>query len=859
MALALYNKKRNFKKTAEPKGKEKKSKTKLTFVVQLHDASHLHYDFRLEMQGVLKSWAVPKGPSLNPEIKRLAMMVEDHPYDYKDFEGNIPKGNYGAGTVIVWDNGTYHAANAEEGETGEKALLAGLKKGHISFILEGKKLKGEFALVKLHGRQENAWLLIKKKDKYASAADVLKKNKSVISEHTLMQMEKLSADPKPEKIKKSALTKNHISEKIKILTSPKTKPLERITPMKAEIGDKVFDSADWVFEIKHDGYRALANIENGKVDLYSRNFLSFNQVYAPIVKELSRIEHTVILDGEVVVENEKGRSGFQLLQNYENTGSGELKYYVFDLLHLNDYSLVDLPLINRKELLKTLLAKAKLKNVFYSDHIEKQGVDFLNAAVKNNLEGIIAKDIHSPYRVGRRSKEWLKIKIQHQQEAVIAGITEPHGSRKHFGSLVLVVAENGGWKYIGNCGTGFSDKTLVELYDTFKPLFTSVKPFKEKINSYGKVQWLTPKIVCEIKFTEWTGDGHMRHPVFLGLRKDKSPFEIKRELTPGEMKNEKIKAESKSKGNELNGGIEKDYDLNVGNITLRLTNQNKIYWAKEGYTKRDLISYYDSISDLILPYLKDRPESMNRFPNGIEGENFYQKDVDIAKSPSWLKTEKIYSESNSKFIDYLVCNDKATLLYMANLGCIELHPWNSRIPNINNADWSVIDLDPHEISFKEVVKAALSVKETLDQLEIESYCKTSGASGLHIYIPLGGKYDYDTAKNFAELIAHLVNEKLPSTTSIIRTPSKRRKKVYLDFLQNRRGQTLAAPYSVRPRPGATVSTPLLWSEVNEKLDPTKFTMLNLLNRVNKKGDLWKPVLGKGENISKALKNLEEPA
>jgi bifunctional non-homologous end joining protein LigD len=850
MALTLYNKKRNFKKTAEPKGRKKKSVKKLIFVVQQHAASHLHYDFRLEMDGVLKSWAVPKGPSLNPQIKHLAMMVEDHPYDYKDFEGNIPEG-YGAGNVIVWDNGTYHARSAEGDETGEKELLSGLKKGHITFVLEGKKLKGEFALVRLHGPQPNAWLLIKKKDQYASTSDVLKKNKSVLTKRTLAQLEKISKKKEKPAIKKVKTEKTNI-------LPPKKKVLERIVPMKTEIGEKAFDDPNWIFEIKYDGYRTIANIENGKVDLYSRNGLSFNELYAPIVKQLGKIEHTVILDGEVVVENSRGESHFQLLQNYENIRSGDLKYYVFDLLHLNGYDTIDLPLIQRKELLKELLKKEKLKNIFYSRHIKNNGIDFYESATENNLEGIIAKDANSPYRIGKRSKEWLKIKIQHQQEAVIAGITEPQGGRKHFGSLVLAVWENNKWKYIGNCGTGFNDKMLVELYDKLKPLFTNVKPFEGKINSYQKVQWLIPKLVCEIKFSEWTGDKHMRHPVFIGLRKDKDPKEIKRELTPIEMKNEKSsKFKVQSSGSEEKNG--KNYDWKVGKITLHLTNQNKLYWPKEGYTKKDLINYYDSISDLILPYLKDRPQSMNRFPNGITGESFYQKDVDVEKVPAWLKTEKIYSESNAAYVNYLICNDKATLLYMANLGCIELNPWNSRIPKINNPDWVVIDLDPEEISFKEVVKAALSIRETLDELEIQSYCKTSGASGLHIYISLGAKYDYDAAKKFAELIAHLVNEKLPDTTSIIRSPAKRKKKVYLDFLQNRRGQTLAAPYSVRPRLGATVSTPLLWSEVNDKLDPAAFTIMNALKRFDKKGDLWKPVLGKGEEISKALKKLEELA
>ncbi|MDQ3110168.1 MAG: DNA ligase D [Bacteroidota bacterium] len=903
MTLSAYNKKRVFNNTTEPKGKSKNSPGKLIFVIQQHAASHLHYDFRLEMDGVLKSWAVPKGPSLNPGDKRLAMMVEDHPYDYKDFEGTIPEGNYGAGNVIVWDNGTYHAAGAEEGETGEKQLLQGLKKGDLKFVLQGRKLKGEFALVKMHGRQENAWLLLKKKDKHAGYDDVLKKNKSVISRQTLEGLTKKSPSKTASKTLKLSLEKSGDAPKTKAGTKSKTKAekislsksktagtikkksAEKIKPMLAEVGEQPFDDEGWIFEVKLDGYRALASVADQQAELYSRNQKSFNEAYPSIIKELENIEQVVLLDGEVVVENSKGRSEFQLLQNTGNTNVN-LKYYVFDILHLNGHDLYDVPLIERKNLLKLLLEKYAFKKIIYSEHIAGKGISFYKAALKKNLEGIMAKNANSPYRISRRSGEWLKIKINQQQEMIICGFTAPQGSREFFGALLLGYYKDGKLIYAGNCGTGFAVKTLGMLYGKAKVFFTNTSPFKERIPLSGKVQWIKPRIVCQVKFTEWTKDGHLRHPVYLGLRADKKAEDVTREKTSNNnmakkstsgktaspiilkkkaaVKKEKAKIEKPAKDNGESKSIatsklstEKEYDLKVGKTVLHLTNQNKIYWPKEKYTKGDLITHYNAVSEYILPYLKDRPQSMNRFPNGIGKSSFYQKDVDTEKVPSWLITKQVYSTSNEKMIDYLICNDKATLLYMANLGCIEINPWNSRITKEDYPDWVVIDLDPEDIAFTEVVKTALAVRETLEKMDLSSCVKTSGATGLHIFIPLGAKYDYKTAKTFAELIAHMVNEQLPETTSIVRSPSKRKKKVYLDFLQNNKGQTLAAPYSARPRPGGTVSTPLDWKEVNSKLNPADYTIKNIIKRIEKVGDLWKPVLGKGQDIMKALKKLND--
>ena len=848
MSLQKYNQKRNFTETAEPKGKIGRSEKELIFVIQKHAASHLHYDFRLEMDGVLKSWAVPKGPSLDPEVKRLAMMVEDHPYSYKDFEGSIPEGNYGAGNVIVWDNGTYLPAEKNYKETTEKKLLADLEKGHLSFTLKGQKLKGNFSLVKLKGKQENAWLLIKKEDKYAMTDDVLKKDKSVITKQTLESLEKKTAKEKPTAKKKITDSKTTVLKEENL----KKAALTFHKPMLASLVEKPFDNEDWIFENKYDGYRTLAIINDDEVQLFSRNQISFTNNFKLITEDLKKVGHQAILDGEVVVEDKAERSDFQLLQNYLKTGKGTIKYYVFDILNLDGNDTSKLTLLERKELLKMLLSKSKLSNTFYSDHITEKGIEFFELAAKKKSEGIIAKKASSLYSIGKRTSDWVKIKLSQQEEAIIIGITEPKNSRTHFGALLLGQYQENKMKFIGKCGTGFTQEVLKELYTKFAPYFSDKSPLEEKIPLRDSIQWIKPKYICQVKFAEWTEDNHLRQPVYLGLRIDK---QIKEVVFSGKNKETIVEENKEVMEKNEKDKQENDYELKVGKTTLLLTNQNKIYFPDDNITKGDIVNYYSEVADLILPYLKDRPQSMYRFPNGINQFGFYQKDVDVDKIPSWLKTEKVFSESNNADIDYLICNDKATLLYMANLGCIDINPWNSTIKNIDNPDWVVIDIDPEKDDFKEVVKVALTVKEVMDGFETECHCKTSGASGLHVYIPLGGKYDYDSVKLFAQLIAREVNTRLPETTSLERTIKKRNHKIYIDFLQNRKGQTLAAPYSVRPKPGATVSTPLEWSEVNDKLSPSQFTIKNVLKRFEQKGDLWKAVLGKGADIKSIVKSI----
>lgn len=843
MSLTKYHKKRKFDKTPEPKGQEKKSEGPLTFVIQKHEATRLHYDFRLELNGVLKSWAVPKGPSLNPHDRRLAVMVEDHPIDYANFEGIIPKGNYGGGTVMVWDKGVYTPYDATSREEAEKVLNEQLKKGHLTFILLGEKLKGEFALIKTHSADENAWILIKKGDEYASEKkDILKEDRSALTGRSMEEIRsnaKKNGDIWYSKKTSRSNTQFSTPHTIKIDDTPSSKILHNIQPMLANTAAEPFDNPDWIFEIKYDGYRAIAEIESGKVNLYSRNKLSYIQKFAPIVQSLQKVPGNAVLDGEVVVVDELGHPHFQWLQDYPEHEKGELIYYVFDLLYFDGHDLTSEPLVRRKELLKEILPP--LPHVKFSSHVERSGRALFQQAQELGIEGIMAKNANSKYQQGRRSDDWLKLKTQQRQEFIICGFTEPKGGRKYLGSLIAGMYKNGELIFIGHIG-GISNSELIKkLHNKLSKITQKKCPFKTVPVTNAPATWVKPKLVGEATFTNWTEEGQMRHPVFVGLREDKDPDEVKEE---GKFfSKDPIKKEEKK-------------EIQVGKRTLVLSNLSKIFFPDEKYTKGDLINYYKEIAPLILPYLKDRPESLLRYPNGITGQSFYQKDSDLLKE-DWIERTSIYSESNDKNIDYLLCQDEATLLYLINLGCIDLNPWNSRVHKLEYPDYLLIDLDPEKTEFTNVIETALAVREVLENLDIPSYPKISGATGMHIYIPLGAQYTYEQCRQFAELLCMKVHEKVPDTTSLVRDPKQRQGLVYLDYLQNRKGQTLASVYSVRAKPGATVSTPLEWSEVTKKLHPSQFTIKNMPARIQKKGDLFKGVLGKGIDILDVIKRIDK--
>jgi len=873
MALTVYKKKRSFNKTPEPTG-GKASGSVLRFVVQKHDATRLHYDFRLEMEGVLKSWAVPKGPSLNPEDKRLAMMVEDHPYDYRTFEGIIPEGNYGAGTVIVWDEGTYEALEEGSKSAQEKSLLQQLKKGSLKFKLNGNKLKGEFALVKLKNADNNAWLLIKHRDKYAKETDITKKDKSVVSGKTLEAIEKTSkniwgSSPK----KKTASKRSRVKrvEKKKELTEGKKASFPKtFSPMLATLVDKPFDEPGWIYEIKWDGYRAVAMINKGNVNLVSRNNKPFNEKFYPIVDALKKWNINAIIDGEAVVLNEKGVSNFGALQNWRSEADGDLFYYVFDVLWLNGYDFKNLPLVKRKQILNEQIPFEGI--IRLSESFETSATEFLEATAKMGMEGIMAKKEDSIYIEGERTKEWLKIKSNKRHEVVIGGFTQNEGSAKTFSALLVGAFDNGRLDYMGKIGTGFNDKTQKEIMAKMKKLVRTKVPFTEtpdveKPSRFrpnppkAKVTWLKPELVCEVSYTEITSDGVMRHPSFEGLRIDKKAKDVKKEKEIPVK--EVIKKEKSSSNNytkppndksrkTLLNPTEETQVKKINGHELKFTNLSKIFWPQEKYTKRDMLNYYYQVAPYLLPYLKDRPQSLNRFPNGIKGKSFYQKDI-TGKAPDWIKMEP-YTTSEGEDKNFLVPEDEASILYMANAGAIEMNPWNSTIHDPDNPDWCLIDLDPSDKQgFDIVIKVAQATKQVLDTMGVTGYPKTSGSTGIHVYIPLGAKYTYDQCQMFARIIATQVNNMLPDITSIERLTKARKNKLYVDFLQNRPKATLAAPYSLRPKPGAPVSMPLYWEEVKKGLAITDFTIKNAMDRIKSEGDIFKPVLGKGIDLNKIVK------
>jgi bifunctional non-homologous end joining protein LigD len=893
--LKEYNKKRDFKKTAEPKAGASKDKDHLIFVVQKHDASRLHYDFRLEMDGVLKSWAVPKGPMLDAKVKHLAMMVEDHPFDYLNFEGIIPEGEYGGGTVIVWDEGTYEPIEPIKGKKAqEKHLLAQLATGQLKIKLHGEKLNGEFAMVKTHGIGENAWLMIKHKDEFATGEDVTKQDQSVLSGKTIETMAKTSEkvwqhgheeDVKPDealadKVETEEPEKADIKAILKV--APKSKVPANIKPMKATLVDEPFDEPGWLFEVKWDGYRAIAVLDKKDgAQLISRNNLPFDKYY-PINEALKSWKMDAVLDGELLVLNEKGISDFGAMQNWRSEADGNLVYYIFDILWYEGKNLMGLPLSERQAILQSIIPTDN-DHIRQSKVFDANGIDFFAAAERMGLEGIIAKKADSVYTSDLRSKEWLKVKVQRRQEVVIAGFTKNEGTGKSFSALVLGVYKNGDLQFVGKVGTGFSDKLQKEMMKQFEPLITKKSPFDYEVDvdkptrfrpkrMGAKPTWLKPELVCEVGFAELTSDGVFRQASFKGMRIDKKAKDViletpvNTEETISEADENPI-AETKPKKSDLAlapvKSTERKTLLNPTEDTqtkkvcghdLKFNHVTKLYWQEDKITKGEMLNYYYKVGEYMMPYLKDRPMSLNRFPGGIHGQSFYQKNV-TDKAPDWAKTFDHVTDEG-KVTKYLVGTDEASLLWMASLGCIEINPWFSRAETPDNPDYCVIDLDPDKHTYDQVVEAARITKDILDAIEVPSYPKTSGSTGMHIYIPLEGKYTYQQSQLFANIIVKLVHKEIPDYTSLERSIAARKGKMYLDFLQNRPGATIAGPYSLRPKPGATVSTPLSWDEVKPGLTIQHFNIHNAIDRFKETGDLFKGVLGEGIDLEKTLKNAQ---
>jgi bifunctional non-homologous end joining protein LigD len=770
VSLSDYRKKRTPGKTPEPFEEGRPTGGRPIFVVQRHDARRLHYDFRLERNGALASWAVPKGVPVEPGARSLAVHVEDHPLEYATFHGEIPKGQYGAGSVEIFDHGTYE-------------LLEEKPNGQLTVVLHGERLHGRFTLVPAHldGKEEN-WLLIKGRDD---------EGESVVQ--------------------------------------------GTYAPMLATQETKLPRGDGWTFEVKFDGYRAVAYVRAGECRLVSRNGNDLTGRFAELAKAVAKAVRSpnAVVDGEVARLTPDGRSSFSELQQ----GTGPLVYFGFDLLELDGSARIDEPLEQRKAALRDLL-DPHVQTVVYSEGFD-DGPALLEAARERGLEGVVAKRLGSPYRPGRRTRDWLKLKLDANDEFLVAGYTRGAGRRAaSFGSLVLAVHEGGELRYVGNVGTGFDDAEIARLLKLFEPLRRDTSPFAEEPKlprvRRGDVQWLEPRLVAQVRYGEWTHDGHLRHPAYLGLRDDEAPEEVRApEAVPTVIRS--------------------------GRRELKLSNLDKLFWPEEGITKGDLLRYYREVAPVLVPHLRDRPFTMRRYPDGAAGKAFFQKDAP-SHMPEWIP--RYHAEVSTRdrartrrWVDFPVVADELAVLWMVNMGCIDMNAWYSRIDRPGRPDFVLFDLDPTpEVPWTQTVEVALILKGALDSLGLASFPKTSGGKGIHVLVPIERRATYDDTRGFAEIVAGAIARTHPKLATTEWSKAKRRG-VLIDANQNGEGKTIASVYSVRPRPGAPVSTPLAWDEVNERLDPSVFTMDAVLERVARLGDLYAPVLTTRQSLAQALKRV----
>jgi len=858
-ALSSYRAKRSPDRTTEPFGPVSPVIGRL-FVVHKHAARQLHFDLRLEMDGVLRSWAVPKGPSYDMNDKRLAVRVEDHPLEYGDFEGVIPKGNYGAGGVIVWDRGEWVPL---------EDWREGLEKGKLLFELKGYKLHGKWTLVKIK-KSEKDWLLIKERDGYVKSPGDQFPEQSVLSGMTVEDIKAgVSADTR---LRHAVEAAGAVRQDVDI---------DKLKPMLAESRDESFTRDGWVFELKLDGYRLIAGKRNGEARLLTRNANDYTNVFPEVARAIKALPlDNFIVDGEVVCLDAEGIPRFSRLQQRGRLSSSvDIKraavelpatYYAFDLLALDGFDLRTLPLVRRKEFLKDVVPK--LGAVRLLDHIEREGDAFLQAVAKMGLEGIIAKKADAPYRAGRTDK-WLKIKTERTSDFVIIGFTAPRGSRSHLGALQLADYVGDTLVYAGRVGTGFDEDTLTELDALLEPLVRETAPctgpmiegvLMDEVPEAKTTTWVEPVNVAEVRFREWTPDGLLRHATFLRLRTDKPPQDCQRELGQPERREGSVVREPPALEETTEDMEERAPPSSVSAVvqsqptekrTITYSNLKKTYWPNEKYTKGDLIDYYRAIAPWILPYLRNRPVVMTRYPDGIDGKMFYQKDAPEF-APDWIRTINIWSEDTQREIRYFVADDEDSLLYIANLGSIPLHIWASRVGSLELPDWCVIDLDPKEAPFRDVIRTAQVLHALCETIGLPNYVKTTGKTGLHIFIPLGRQITYAQSRTLGELLARVVLQQIGDIATIIRHVTKRGDKVYLDYLQNRHGQTIVAPFSVRPLPGATVSMPLRWDEVVDGLDPRNYTIKNAVARMETlSSDPCFNVLEQTPDLQKILQRL----
>ncbi len=864
-SLQEYRKKRHFERTPEPAGKRAAAKGR-SFVIQKHAATRLHYDFRLEMDGTLKSWAVPKGPSLNPADKRLAVQVEDHPLDYGGFEGVIPEGNYGAGEVIVWDRGTYEV----EGD-----LPAGkqVERGELKFVLHGQKLRGSFVLVKLkRGQKGNEWLLIKHRDQAADPQWKIEEHDgSVASGRTLEDVAEGRPGSQPAPIATPA----------KLEGARKAAMPAKIEPALATLVEKPFSDPEWLFEIKWDGVRALTFVKEDELKVQARSGRDVTAEYPELAIVPQRLAlRQAIVDGEIVVLDAEGRSDFERLQTRIGVvGPSALLlrqapavYYVFDLLYANGYDLREVPLVERKEFLRRVLeADATVR---YSDHHVEQGKELFELAKHNGLEGILGKQARSPYPKGR-TPLWVKFKIVQELDTVVGGWTAPRGSREDFGALLLGLYDGNKLRFIGGVGSGFTQKSQGEVFEQLEEIKTSRCPFDKVPETKEEAFWVKPELVARVKYNRWTQEPRLRAAIFLGLRKDRSAKECRWEaeipaaatevkhVAPkvthvAAPKGEKIFAGSEEIENELFHGRAENATLELDGKRVRLTHLNKIYFPESGYTKRNLLAYYYRMADHVLPFLKDRPLVLRRYPDGITGESFFQKEASEA-APEWMSRVTVYSEERQGDMEYFMADDRAALLYLTNLGCIDHNPWSSRRDDLDHPDYVFFDLDPTEgTKFTTTVTLARAVYEKLKSLRLGVFLKTSGATGLHLYVPVERRYTYEQIRTFADIVSRLVAREYPEKVTLERSVRKRpRGKVLLDAYQNSSGKPLAAVYTLRAFPKAPVSTPLEPGELRATLQPEKLNIKTIFPRLEKKGDLWADFWKKRQRLEEAIELLNE--
>ncbi len=901
MSLNEYKRKRNFRRTPEPAGGNTKHARGQQFVVQKHDASRLHFDFRLEHDGTLKSWAVPKGPNLDPAVKSLAVHVEDHPLEYAGFEGMIPEGEYGGGTVMVWDHGVWEPESDPE---------KGFKEGKLKFQLHGEKLRGSWALVRMGGRAGDDgknWLLIKHRDKYARPSaktdPLARKQRSVISGRTMEQIasdadrvwssnSKAAATSRAKTkakrgktkvaVKKSRSKKNGrgslspitANDLTKLSGARRAKQPTEFKPQLATLASRVPDGDVWLHELKFDGYRAVAFFENGKVRLVSRNGNDWTARFRNVADALETLPiKNAILDGEVVALDETGRTNFQQLQNQLKRGDDDsLVEYLFDVPHYEGFDLTQTPLVDRKPVLARLVHSANPKNegaFRYSDHIQGQGEAVLQNACRSQMEGIISKRADSTYQQYRTSS-WLKVKCLKQQEFVIGGYSKPEGSRVGFGALLLGYHDHGKLIYAGRVGTGFTTQSLRELAAELKKRRIDSPQFKNPpIGSERRgVTWVKPELVAEVEFTEWTSDGRLRHPSFLGLREDKSPKQVVREIeksttaieraasngsVKGKMNTKKSAAKRKDRGSRKSKStaVSRNSQNGVVIAGVQLSNPDRVLYPEKGITKQQLAEYYVQIADWFLPHVVERPLTLVRCPEGYTGECFFQKHL-TGSLPDAVRGVMVPVKGKRE--EYVAVDDIAGVVALVQMGVLEIHPWPAREDQLEKPDRIVFDLDPGEgAEWKAVVNGAKEVRDRLEAVGLTSYLRTSGGKGLHVVVPLARRNTWDELKEFAKSVADTMTREAPDRYLATMSKAKRRGKVFVDYLRNQRGATAIASYSTRARAGAPVAVPLALDELSTRTKPDMYNVENLPKRLQKlKADPWDGFFSARQSITRKM-------